>query len=284
MGLRWFSAFSPPLAMPRGAFALMMGAAVLLGTAQAARAEVSPEDPLQSVMWSTVRDALFAGERMVFDAGVVVTTAAKVENNMQVPVLVEVAPSLGPIREIVVFADHNPIPKILRYRPLTAEPRLGFALKVQEATPIRAAAQTADGVWHVGGMWADAAGGGCTTPSLGQKSRLWESHLNEVSARRWPRDGGQERLAVSLVHPMDTGLADGIPAFYLRHLVIKDANGQALAELFPAEPVAENPVFSLDLHPAQPGAQPWRIEGVDSDGNPVSAVIPPSPPVQEAGQ
>ncbi|GAB3444780.1 quinoprotein dehydrogenase-associated SoxYZ-like carrier [Insolitispirillum peregrinum] len=247
-----------------------------------ASAHAGQADPLASVMWDSVHQEVLAGQPVVFDPAVRVITAARVENTMQVPIEVEVDDSVGPVSEIVVFADHNPIPRILTYRPLSARPRIGLSFKVQEATPIRAAARTADGVWHVGGQWADAAGGGCTTPSAGQRSRAWESHLNEATYHRWPRADGSERLQVSLIHPMDTGLAPGIPAFYLTRLVLRDQDGTPLAELLPAEPVAENPLFALDLRPARPGKTVWRLEGGDSDGNLVAASLPPSP--QEGSQ
>lgn len=253
---------------------------VIGGGITTSRAEIAADDPLQSVMWPTVREALFAGQQTVFDNTVQVITAAKVENNMQVPVFIEVPASLGAVSEIVVFADYNPIPKIISYQPGTALPRLGFEMKVQEQTPIRAAARTSDGVWHIGGVWVDAAGGGCTTASLGQSSRLWETHLNETHYRRWVRPDGIERLAVTMIHPMDTGLAVGIPAFYLQHLTLRDQDGQVLAQVFPAEPVSENPVFTLDVRPAAPGAGTWRLEGRDSDGNELLVSLPPSP--QEA--
>lgn len=70
----------------------------------------------------------------------------------------------------MVFAELNPIHKVLEMEPLRADARIGFRIKVQQATPVRAAALTDDGVWHVGGRVVEAAGGGCTAPSLGRQA------------------------------------------------------------------------------------------------------------------
>ncbi len=258
----------------RNCFVLLVVMIAFLVGPQRTRAALNePQDPLQSVMWTTVRDALFPGQEIVFDDRVQVHTAKRVENTMNVPLWISVDPALGPLQDLVIFADHNPIPRILTYHPVTAQAVLGFSFKVQEATPVRAAARTKDGVWHIGGLWLDAAGGGCTTPSAAQVSRAWETRLNEVSSRRWMASDGAQRLAFSLIHPMDTGLVDAIPAFYLSLLEVRDSQGRLLATLEPAEPVSENPLFTLVFPPGSDlGA--WHLSGRDSDGNLVKATLP----------
>ena len=154
------------------------------------------------------------------------------------------------VEEIVVFADMNPIPRILNYRPASAKPVIGLRLKLQQATPIRAAASTGDGVWHVGGVFVDAAGGGCTSPALAHGDPQWERHLGEVQARAWGQAAdGAVRVRFRVRHPMDTGLAPGIPAFYLENLAIHDGQGRELGRIDTFEPVSENPVFTLEVSP-----------------------------------
>lgn len=237
-----------------------------------APARAGEEDPLGSVLWEAVRGALFADAPVVFDDRVRVFSPPRVEDPMDVPVEVAVD-GLPAIERIVVFADHNPIPRVLTFEPLRALPRLALRMKVQEATPIRAAALTADGTWHVGGVRVDAAGGGCTTPSAAQASRLWETALNAVQGRLWTRPEGGTRLRLRILHPMDTGLADGIPAMFLEDLRVTDPDGVLLARIAPAEPVAENPVFTLDLGPGV-AARGVLLAGRDTQGNEVAARIP----------
>lgn len=250
---------------------LALGLALCLA-APAARAGAA--DPLDSVMWETVREALFADAPVVFDDRVRVFSPPRVEDNMTVPVEVAVE-GLPGVQEIVVFADHNPIPRVLTFEPLRAEPRLGFRMKVQEATPIRAAARTLDGVWHVGGLRVDAAGGGCTTPTPSQASQLWESALNRVQARQWARLEGGSRLRLRVIHPMDTGLVDGIPAMYIEDLRFSAADGTPIARIRPAEPVSENPVFTIDLPPGV-AAGGVVIAGRDNQANEVAARVAPA--------
>lgn len=227
---------------------------------QASAGSVVPSDPLGSVQWETMYSLYLSEHPVVFDQTVVVTAPESAEDSLAVPVMID-ASALENVERIVVFADLNPLPKILEYHPGTAYARLGFRFKVQQATPIRAAALTTDGVWHVGHTWLEAAGGGCTLPSLGSGAPEWESRLGEVRARTWATDG-RTRLKFSVIHPMDTGLAPGIPVFHIESISIADGTRE-LARIDTYEPVSENPLFALDL----PNQGPFRVSGVDNNGN-----------------
>jgi len=157
------------------------------------------------------------------------------------------------IEKIVVWADLNPIQHIYTYYPLKdVKPNVSLRIKVQQATPIRAAVLTKKGQWLVGGIYLDAAGGGCTTPSVANAAPYWESHLGEISAKKFQRESFG-RYKFKVVHPMDTGLVDAIPEFYLQQLELRDAQGAALVKMDLSQPVSENPVFSFDV--TQPSAQ-----------------------------
>ena len=232
-------------------------------------AEPVPEDPLRSVQWETMHRLMLSEHPVVFDERVRVSAPRSAENSMEVPIHVD-ASELDGVEKIVVFADLNPIPEILTYKPRDARPSIGFRIKVQQATPVRAAALASDGVWHVGHVWLDAAGGVCTLPSVASGSAEWESHLGEVSARLWKRPEGS-RLRFSVVHPMDTGLADGIPRFNIETMDISDAEGRTLAVLETHEPISENPLISLDLNTQEA----VRVAGRDNNGNRFEARITP---------
>jgi sulfur-oxidizing protein SoxY len=232
------------------------------------------QDPLDSARWEDMRKHFFGGQPVVFDDRVKVTAPKFAEDSMNVPVLVD-AEGLRDVQEIVVFADFNPILKVLEFYPEQAKSFLAFRFKLQQGSPVRAAARTADGVWHVGGVWVDAAGGGCTAPGAGRGAGGWEKVLNEVNGRVWSESGAGRRVRVRVMHPMDTGLAPGIPAFFIERLVLKDDSGKAYLRLNMFEPVSENPIFTFDL-PA--GAQPAGalvLSGVDNNGNQIAAKITP---------
>jgi sulfur-oxidizing protein SoxY len=154
---------------------------------------------------------------------------------------------------------------------------VSFRFKLEQASPVRAAVRTADGVWHIGGTWVDSAGGGCTVPGSTRKDGSWSQTLGLVSGRVFeatPVPGTEElatgsRLRLKIMHPMDTGLVGGIPAFYVNRLSVRDSGDRELLRLQTYEPVSENPVFSFDF-PSKP-AGTLRIVGTDNNGNRIDA-------------
>ncbi len=224
-------------------------------------------DPLASARWAEMEKTFLAGAPILFDPRIRVTAPSVAENPLQVPVTVD-ASALAKVLEVVVFADFNPIARVLRFFPEGATAYLGFHVKLQQSTPVRAAVRTADGVWHVGGTWVTTMGGGCTAPSLASGSKDWSQRLNETSGRQWPAGPRGGRLRLRIWHPMDTGLVAGIPAFHLEEIRFADTAGQPLMRLLTFEPVSENPVFTLLLG-KEAGAVAGVVEasGRDNNGN-----------------
>lgn len=264
--LAWIAAALTALAATAPVLATSTPAALASAPAQSAQL-----DPLDSPRWEDMRKAFFEGATVVFDERIKVVGPSVAEDSLNVPVTVDASAVPG-VEELIVFADFNPIVKALRFEPGAAQPRLGFRIKLQQSSPVRAAARTADGVWRVGGAWITATGGGCTLPSVGSGSPEWQERLNEVNGKLWARLDGGERLRMRIIHPMDTGLAAGIPAFHIEDIVITDAEGHTLSRIQPLEPVAENPSFTLDLRALAPGAR-LHIAGRDNNGNRIDAWV-----------
>ena len=233
---------------------------VLFLYAQLASAE-PPADPLRSSQWPQMHKLFLADGPVLFDDNVKVIAPIAAENALEVPVMID-ASGINDVSKILVFADYNPIPKVLEYYPESAQAQIGFRFKIQQSSPIRAAVLDKQGFWHVNGVWIEAAGGGCTLPSVGSGNEDWISRLGEVKGKVWQKQDRQ-RLKFSVMHPMDTGLANGIPVFYLETIQIKDAAGHLIAQLLPFEPISENPVFTLDLN----HQGPVNISGRDNNGN-----------------
>ncbi len=242
--------------------------AALMSPADAAALQESG-DPLASARWADMQKAFLADSPVLFDPRVKVVAPSVAENPLQVPVTVD-ARALPEVREVIVFADFNPIVEIMRFYPDGAPAYLGFRVKLQQSTPVRAAVRTADGVWHVGGTWVETVGGGCTAPSLGGGSTEWQRRLNEVSARQWTEGPNAGRVRLRIVHPMDTGLVAGTPAFYLEEIDFSDAAGRHLMRVQTHEPVSENPVFTLNRGT---GNGPLEASGRDNNGNTFKALI-----------
>lgn len=219
-------------------------------------------DPLKSPLFNFMVERFFPGEPYVFDSRVKVVAPTFAENSSQLPVFVD-ASALGQVQKILIFADLNPFQNILEFEVGQLSPKISFNIKMQAGTPIRAAALAADGVWHIGGVYVDAMGGGCSASSIGVADPEWQNHLGQISARLFKRPHG-ERLKLSIVHPQDTGMASDIPEFFLQTLVLKDASGAQTANLVLFQPLSENPVFTFESK--QPSAL-TQVYFRDNNGN-----------------
>lgn len=253
-------------AMPKRRLALALLALPLLVRAQGS-------DPFGSLQWPDLKREFFGDAPVVFDERVQVRGPGFAEDPMNVPIGVSAA-GLPEVQALVVFVDRNPIRKVLELTPLAALPAISLRFKLEQASPVRAAARTRDGVWHVGGTWVDSSGGGCTVSGASRQDGSWTTTLGQVSAKVFassPAPGvAGARLRLRVMHPMDTGLVGGVPAFYVRQLALRDAQGTELLRLATFEPVSENPVFSFDF-PGRVG--PLQLTGSDNNGNRIQARI-----------
>ena len=253
-------------------FARPLLAVLLTVSALTSNAAALTSAPLNSPNWPDLKKRFFDNQRVVFDSHVKVVAPLKAEDSMNVPVGVSVE-GLRDVEEVLVIADLNPIVKVLQFYPYAAKPSLSFRLKLQQGSPVRAFARTRDGVWHGGGVWVDASGGGCTAPSAGRATGSWSETLNMVQARFWQRDNSN-RLRVRIMHPMDTGLAPGIPVFHIEQINLSDESGRKFMRVDTFEPVSENPVFSFDFRPDLPPRGAVLLSGADNNGNKIQARVP----------
>ncbi len=221
------------------------------------------EDPLNSVMWDDIRETFFSSGPITFDPRIRFLLPDAAEDQFQVPVTVD-ARRLKDVVEIVLIADMNPIAKVLTYRPLKSEPFLGVRIKVAQKTAVRAGVRLNDGSWHLAGAVVDAAGGGCSTPAAAHGAVNWMARLGNMKANL-REFAGQSRLSVNMMHPMDTGFASGIPAFFMSEMTVMQG-GVALAEFELFEPVSENPTFTL-MPQLESRDTPVIVSARDTEGN-----------------
>jgi sulfur-oxidizing protein SoxY len=247
------------------AFGLLLGCLPLIASA------VEPgKDPVPSVMWAFYHKQLLADAPFVFDERVRLLAPPFAEDARQVPLEIDARAFAGDVVRILAWAELNPLPRIVDFQPSERVlPWLSIRIRIEQATPLRAAVQTRDGLWHVGSTVIDAAGGGCTAPSVVRTQAGWEEHLGEVLGGRYPR-GDSNRLRLQIAHPMDNGLVSGIPEFFIDQAQLFDADGKLLArlELFPA--VSENPNLGFDIR----GSGQTRLVLRDNSGNQFDAAIP----------
>ena len=228
------------------------------------------DDPYDSGMWDYQQVRLLGNpEKISFDDRVKVRAPANAEDAFEVPVSVD-ATAIPDVEKILLTVDYGPIPKILTFYPGEAEAKFSFRFKIDQSTPVRASVLTKDGAWHIGGTTIEAAGGGCTAPALAYASDDWEEKLGEVRGRMWSKSG---RVRVIVDHPMDTGLADGIPVFIIEDLELKGPDDQVMARLELHEPVDENPTFTFHF-PKETLTDAIHVVGRDNNGNEIDATIP----------
>ncbi len=239
----------------------------------AVKGDLTGGDPLGSMQWPDMKGQFFdADAKTVFDSRIKVTVPLFAEDAMNVPVSFD-ASALGKVKKIVVLVDRNPIRKVLEFIPEKAKPALNFRFKLEQASPIRVAALTENGVWHVGYAFIEASGGGCTVPGGTRADGSWPQTLNKVAGKMFDANQLRDdaRLRVQVSHPMDTGLVAGVPAFYIEEMILQDKNKQVLAKLYPFEPVSENPLFSFDFDKKPVG--PISLVGRDNNGNRIDAKV-----------
>ncbi len=247
---------------------------VMAGASQAADTDPkgAPADPLNSPMWQEMRSQFFGKSPYQFSSAVKVSVPSVLEDQAQVPVTID-ARALGNVKKLVVFADLNPVQHTLTMTPFEAAPFVSFRLKVEQATPIRAAALTADGVWHVGGVFVDAAGGGCSSPALARNKPDWALAVGKTRGRAWRQADGMSRFRMSIKHPMDTGLTqDNIPAFYIEEVLVRGASGKTLAKVELREPISEDPTITMMVR-LPIGDRAIQVDSKDIDGNRFSSKI-----------
>lgn len=226
-----------------------------------------PSDPLGSPVWHDIAVKHFAGADVVFDERVKVLVPGVVENQAQVPVTAD-ARQLPNVTKLIVIADLNPIRHVLTLTPEPgkAEAYISLRMKIEQATPVRAAALTSDGVWHVGGVFLEAAGGGCSAPAMARGQASWYDTLGDAQGKMWRQENGSARLRFRIRHPMDTGLAkDNTPAFYIEKFDFKSGTGASLGTLEMFEPVSEDPTVTMELKVPATDAS-INIDGRDNNG------------------
>lgn len=235
-----------------------------------AQTDHSGGDPLESMQWPQLKRRYIGDEPMVFSPAVEVKGPPMADDAMNVPLLVDARGLLRQghqIDRIVIIADRNPVQHVATFMPHLARPLLALRFRLEQASPVRALVRTRSGEWHVGQTWINAAGGGCTVPGASRSDGSWSRTLNQVQARLFPDllAGSGARLRLQVMHPMDTGLVAGIPAFHLEELELRDSAQRLWLRIELHEPVSENPLltFEFEQHPAGP----LLLSGRDNNGN-----------------
>jgi sulfur-oxidizing protein SoxY len=124
----------------------------LLAAMSLAVAQTGRVDPLDSARWGDMHHSVLADAPFEFDDRVRVIAPTTAENPMQVPVTVD-ATALPGVEEVLVFADFNPIVRVLRFFPRRRRPSWasGSSCSNPPRCAPRPAPPTAAGMWAAPG-------------------------------------------------------------------------------------------------------------------------------------
>ncbi len=229
--------------------------------ASAATTVSIPADPLDSSRWRYIVAEHFRDARIVFDERVQVFAPGASEDGRATPVFLRIS-GLEDVRQIRVLADAAAPGAVLDYFPGAAPAArdfsLGFGLRLAQATPLRAAVLTGDGVWHIGGRWIDAQGGGCAAPSMTASDAAEPGAGPGIEAQVWPRPEGYQRLKFRIRQPASD--SESVPA--IDRISVSDSAGEPRARLVPGKSLATTAVFTLNIA----GREPLHIEVRDVRG------------------
>lgn len=211
-----------------------------------------PDDPFRSPMWHyNLNRYLGEGATVQHSDQVVLKVPHFAEDATQVPLTVDLSGFDSTVMQVITWVDLNPVPHLFTFRPEATKVR-GIALnfRIQQASTVRAAVQNEQGVWHIGSVHVDAAGGGCTAPSATASNPDWAASLGQMHGALFSPASGPAgtRLKLQVMHPMDTGMVGNIPRFNIEDVELRDAANQArLATMSLSESASENPLFVFDL-------------------------------------
>lgn len=224
-----------------------------------------PKDPFGSPMWDyNLERYLGKKAEVVLDDRIDLEVPPFAEDSAQVPLTVDLSAFDGKVRKVITWVDLNPIPHLFTYEPNTRVNLVSLNFRVQQATTVRAAVQDEGGVWHIGSAHVDAAGGGCTAPSLASANPDWEETFGQIKGGAFS-PAGQSRLKVYVRHPMDSGMVGNIPAFHIEQLELRTGKDEdKLLTMTLSESAAENPMFVFELPDAPMQYEVWMR---DNNGN-----------------
>ncbi|ERJ19638.1 Sulfur oxidation SoxY protein [Salinisphaera shabanensis E1L3A] len=230
--------------------------------ASAAGVDTIVHDPLESSRWRYMVAQHFRDAPVVFDERVQVLVPDHAQDPQATPVQIRVQ-GLNDVTQIRVIADASAHSRVLDYFPANAAPSIGFSFEVAQATPLRAAVRTGDGVWHIGGAWVDGQGGGCAAPSVTPAASADLAFEGRIEARSWARANDRQRLKLRVVVPRQTSDIATRSTAVVEEITVRDTQGRLQARLVPGSPLARASLFTLDI----PSREALRIEARDDWGN-----------------
>ncbi|MDZ7817105.1 MAG: quinoprotein dehydrogenase-associated SoxYZ-like carrier [Aliarcobacter sp.] len=226
------------------------------------------ENPVKSPTFDDILKEILKDEKYIFDdENIKIKVPLFADNPIQVPIFVD-AKAIKNAKRLIIFADLNPIPKVVDMTLLNLLPLISLNIKVAQETPVRALVLDDKGIWHIGSKNIKSFGGGCSVSSVASTDTNFDKLLGKVKGNIF-KTADSIRLKASIFHPMETGLVFGNSEFYINKISIK-ADDNILANIDAYSSISENPRFIFET---KIESKNYKIEFSDIDGNEFSMDI-----------
>ena len=219
-------------------------------------------NPVESPTFDDILKRIIQDDKYIFDdKNINIKVPLFADNPVQVPIFVD-AKAIKNAKRLILFADLNPIEKIIDMDLVNLLPIVSLNIKVAQETPIRALILDDKGLWHIGSNNIKSFGGGCSVSSVATTDTNFDKLLGKAKGNVF-KTPDSIRLKASIFHPMETGLVFGNSEFYINKITIK-ADDKVLANIDAYSSISENPrfIFETTLE-----SQNYKIEFFDIDGN-----------------
>jgi sulfur-oxidizing protein SoxY len=225
-------------------------------------------NPVESPTFDDIVKEIINNEKYIFDdKNIRIKVPLFADNPIQVPIFVD-AKAIKNAKRLIIFADLNPIPKVIDMDLKNLLPLISLNIKVAQETPIRALVLDENNLWHIGSNNIKSFGGGCSVASVSSSNTDFEKLLGKTKGNVF-KTGNIYRLKASVFHPMETGLIFGNSEFYIDKITIK-AENKVLANILAYSSISENPRFIFETLIK---SDDYKIEFIDIDGNHFSSDI-----------
>lgn len=222
-----------------------------------------------------LREALYGDREIIESDEVIELTAPKrAEDPAVVPISIAAKIPQSADRRIetvTLLIDRNPVPFSARFKfgPQSGRADLAMRIRVNAYTPVRAIAETSDGVLHMSRRFIKASGG-CSAPP-GTDLATAKKRMGKM---KMTADGdllANEPLIAQLriSHPNITGMQMDqvsrlyIPPHFVKHIEVS-YNGEPVMTAETDIAISENPSFRFYFLPEGPGTLEAKV--VDSKG------------------
>ena len=228
------------------------------------------KNPIDSPTFNDILKDIIGKQKYIFDdKNIEMKVPNFADNPVQVPIYVN-ASKIEDAQEMILFADLNPIPKIVQMKTKNFLATFSTNIKVAQETPLRALVKDSKGLWHIGSININSNGGGCDISSQASSNSKFADNLGKAKGKIFDSKE-QKRVKFSIFHPMETGLIFGNVAFFIEKIVIKDENNELLGELITSSAISENPRITFET---KNSFKKLNLSFFDNDANEFELELP----------